>query len=113
MVLPAEQAAQGDHTGDGDGGQDGRNRDRAGGKQVVRAVYLREHRADHRDRRRGADEHGVAPVSYTHLHMLHAADRGTAVLVGDRMHDAEGARENGIPCIGVTFGFGGAQERCV
>ena len=58
--LPAEKAAQGDHTGDGDGGQDGRNRDRAGGKQVVRAIYLREHRADHRDRRRGADEHGVA-----------------------------------------------------
>ena len=44
------------------------------------------------------------------LHMLYAADRSTAVLVGDRMHDAEGARENGIPCIGVTFGFGGAQE---
>lgn len=27
------------------------------------------------------------------------------VLVGDRMHDAEGAKENGIECIGVSYGF--------
>lgn len=27
------------------------------------------------------------------------------VIVGDRMHDAEGAKENGIRCIGVSYGF--------
>ena len=26
------------------------------------------------------------------------------------MHDAEGAQNNGIACIGVTFGFGGRDE---
>ena len=43
------------------------------------------------------------------LRMLHAVP-GQSVLVGDRFHDVDGARENGIPCIGVTFGFGGRDE---
>ena len=42
--------------------------------------------------------------------MLAVSDRTQAVLVGDRMHDAEGARVCGIDCIGVTFGFGGEEE---
>lgn len=33
-----------------------------------------------------------------------------AVMVGDRRHDVEGARANGIPCIGVTWGIGSADE---
>jgi phosphoglycolate phosphatase len=33
-----------------------------------------------------------------------------AVMVGDRDHDVEGARVNGIPCVGVTWGFGSAAE---
>lgn len=32
------------------------------------------------------------------------------VLVGDRMHDAEGAKENGIRCIGVSYGFAAEGE---
>jgi phosphoglycolate phosphatase len=32
------------------------------------------------------------------------------VMVGDRHHDVDGARANGIPCIGVTWGFGSADE---
>ena len=32
------------------------------------------------------------------------------VLVGDRMHDAEGAKENGIECIGVSYGFAAEGE---
>ena len=32
------------------------------------------------------------------------------VLVGDRLHDVEGAHQNGVACIGVTFGFGGREE---
>ena len=34
----------------------------------------------------------------------------SAVMVGDRVHDAEGARETGIPCIGAAYGYGGAIE---
>ncbi len=37
-------------------------------------------------------------------------DAGSCVMVGDRMHDVEGARENGIPCIGVTYGYGDRPE---
>jgi phosphoglycolate phosphatase len=33
-----------------------------------------------------------------------------AVMVGDRHHDVEGARANGIPCVGVTWGIGTAAE---
>lgn len=32
------------------------------------------------------------------------------VMVGDRFHDCEGAEKNGIPCIGVSYGFGGVEE---
>jgi phosphoglycolate phosphatase len=33
-----------------------------------------------------------------------------APLVGDRRHDAEGARANGIRCVGVLWGIGDAEE---
>ena len=37
-------------------------------------------------------------------------DISEAVMVGDRAHDVDGAHEHHIPCIGVTWGFGGRQE---
>ena len=37
-------------------------------------------------------------------------DMADAVMVGDKSHDAEGAHGHGIPCIGVTWGFGGRDE---
>ena len=33
-----------------------------------------------------------------------------AVMVGDRYNDVEGAHANGIPCIGVLFGYGSRAE---
>ncbi|MGF1521989.1 MAG: HAD family hydrolase [Leptolyngbyaceae cyanobacterium] len=33
-----------------------------------------------------------------------------AVMVGDRRHDMLGAQQNGIPAVGVTWGFGSEQE---
>ena len=33
-----------------------------------------------------------------------------AVLIGDRKFDAQGARETGIDCIGVRYGYGSADE---
>lgn len=44
------------------------------------------------------------------LQMLAVTERKSAVLVGDRMHDVEGAHACAIDCVGVTFGFGGLQE---
>ncbi|MEZ0325299.1 MAG: HAD family hydrolase [Fimbriimonas sp.] len=38
------------------------------------------------------------------------ADPAAAVMVGDRMHDVQGAHENGMPCIGVLYGFGEEGE---
>ena len=37
-------------------------------------------------------------------------DPATAVMVGDRRHDIEGGRENGLPAVGVTYGYGGRPE---
>ncbi len=37
-------------------------------------------------------------------------DGHDVVMVGDRDHDVEGASLNQIPCIGVTWGFGSAEE---
>jgi phosphoglycolate phosphatase len=34
----------------------------------------------------------------------------SAVMVGDKLHDVEGAHAHSIPCIGVTYGFGGREE---
>ena len=31
-------------------------------------------------------------------------------MIGDRYHDVEGAKANGIGCIGVLFGFGDREE---
>lgn len=36
--------------------------------------------------------------------------RGSVVMVGDREHDVEGARANGIPSIGVRYGYGKPEE---
>lgn len=32
------------------------------------------------------------------------------IMVGDRMHDAEGARKLGLDCIGVEYGYGSEEE---
>lgn len=37
-------------------------------------------------------------------------DTTRVVHVGDRRHDVEGAREAAVACIGVLWGYGGAQE---
>ena len=37
-------------------------------------------------------------------------DRECSIMVGDRSHDVEGATANGLPCIGVLYGFGNRLE---
>lgn len=44
------------------------------------------------------------------LSELGVSCRSEAVMVGDRFYDVEGAHENGIECIGVTYGYGGESE---
>jgi phosphoglycolate phosphatase len=39
-----------------------------------------------------------------------ADELARVTMIGDRDHDVEGARDNGIGCIGVTWGFGSAEE---
>jgi len=37
-------------------------------------------------------------------------DRSSAVMVGDRSYDVIGAKENGLACIGVLYGYGSREE---
>ena len=37
-------------------------------------------------------------------------DKSRSVMVGDRFHDVEGAKANGLPCVGVLYGFGDREE---
>lgn len=38
------------------------------------------------------------------------SDKAKAIMVGDRMHDVIGAKENGISSVGVTYGYGSFDE---
>lgn len=40
----------------------------------------------------------------------HIMNLNDVIMVGDRFHDIEGARENGIQSIGVLYGFGNREE---
>lgn len=35
---------------------------------------------------------------------------GEALMIGDRRHDVEGARQCGLPCLGVLYGYGSREE---
>lgn len=41
---------------------------------------------------------------------LGISDLSEAVMVGDRCYDAAGAREVGMECVGVLYGYGSAEE---
>lgn len=38
------------------------------------------------------------------------ADSACAIMVGDRLHDVEGAHQEGLPCVGVLWGYGDRAE---
>ena len=44
------------------------------------------------------------------LEKLGVLDKKTALMVGDREHDVIGARENGVDCLGVLYGYGSREE---
>lgn len=59
------------------------------------------------------NEDGARKADVVRRALDHAEDRSSVVMVGDRRHDVEGARENGIPCIGVLYGYGSREELAV
>ena len=50
-----------------------------------------------------------AVINYA-LKECNIKDKSLAVMVGDRHHDVDGARNNGISCVGVLYGFGNRKE---
>ena len=54
--------------------------------------------------------HGKADVIRDALERAKVAELSDAVMVGDRLHDVEGAHRVGLPCIGVLYGYGDREE---
>lgn len=44
------------------------------------------------------------------INELGAANKQAALMVGDRDYDVAGAHQNGIECLGVTYGYGSRDE---
>ena len=47
-----------------------------------------------------------------HVLATHSINASDATMVGDRRHDIEGARANGLRTVGVTWGYGSPDELC-
>jgi len=74
--------------------------DYLGVRQFVRAVY-------------GAEPGGGLEHKHdllAHIVAAEAFPRSSTVMVGDRLHDVEAARQNGITSIGVLWGYGSREE---
>jgi len=55
-------------------------------------------------------DHKLETKAETILNALGELGEVEAVMVGDRSFDVFGARANGLPCIGVTWGIGHREE---
>lgn len=64
---------------------------------------------DAEGRKRALRSEKADVIAYA-LECLGVSDRREVVMVGDRRHDIEGAKANGIDSVGVLFGFGGRAE---
>ena len=51
-----------------------------------------------------------AQVTQQALDRLRVQDLSQAVLVGDRLHDVEGAKKTGLSVVGVLYGYGSREE---
>lgn len=54
--------------------------------------------------------HGKADVIRDALERAGISELSGAIMVGDRLHDVEGAHKIGLPCIGVLYGYGDREE---
>ncbi len=54
--------------------------------------------------------HGKVDVIEDALQRMGITDRNGVLMVGDRLHDVEGAHKAGLPCVGVLFGYGERAE---
>lgn len=76
------------------------------GVQGLRHLFASVHGSP---RDEGAVVSGKAPIIRAALDR-HPTAAGSAVMIGDRRHDVEGALANGLPCIGVDWGFAAPGE---
>ena len=56
------------------------------------------------------NEEGAKKSAVIRSALGYVDDPASVVMVGDRRHDVAGARETGLPCVGVLYGYGGREE---
>lgn len=49
-------------------------------------------------------------LSNSRLEKMNIKEYSQAVMIGDREHDIIGAKEHGLSCIGVLYGYGSREE---
>jgi len=58
----------------------------------------------------GVDERTLATKAEVVARAVEQLAPERALLVGDRCHDIVGAHKNGLPCLGVLYGYGSREE---
>ena len=77
-------------------------------------IHILSHNGTHMDSPNHVFEDGVSldkidVINYA-LDCCHITERTRTAMIGDRRHDADGARLAGIACIGVLYGYGDRTE---
>ena len=81
--------------------------------ELVRRADLRgprTHPAPRRSVRAPLDESGTKADVIARALAAEPEPATSALMVGDREHDVHGARENGLDCVGVTWGYAAPGE---
>ena len=60
----------------------------------------------------GAAPESKAEVIQRGMEQMGVTEPSRCVMIGDRKHDVQGAKECGMACIGVLYGFGSREEFC-
>lgn len=79
-------------------------------KKILEKFGLSEYFSDIRGIPLGDESMTKAQVIAQSMEHLGVTNKSTVVMVGDRDYDIKGAHLNGIPCIGVTYGYGSRAE---
>ena len=81
------------------------------GEGFARAILEREGMLEHIDFLGAAQEDGPRRRKADVIaHVLDNVDIGRGLMIGDRLHDIEGAAHFGLPTVAVTWGYGTQSE---
>ncbi|MCL2096415.1 MAG: HAD hydrolase-like protein [Oscillospiraceae bacterium] len=57
-----------------------------------------------------SDKAGIIARALDYFNIARPEEKAAAIMIGDRVHDIEGAAKNNIESVGVLYGYGGEEE---